>query len=142
LELAQRLRADPGTEGYGALSVLVQALADVELVRTLPPSVFWPRPKVDSALVVITPSPAKRSMIPDLTWFHTVVRQVFQLRRKTLRRVLRSLWNDQITRSEVDPLLESVGLTGLVRAEALNVEEFLALSSKLRERLEPVPKPK
>jgi 16S rRNA (adenine1518-N6/adenine1519-N6)-dimethyltransferase len=142
LELAERLRAGPGTEAYGALSVLVQALSDIELVRMLPPSVFWPRPKVDSALVVITPSPAKRSMIHDLIWFHTVVRQVFQLRRKNLRRVLHSLWHDQISRSEVDMLLESIGLTGLVRAEALNVEEFLALSSKLRERLDAVAEPK
>jgi 16S rRNA (adenine1518-N6/adenine1519-N6)-dimethyltransferase len=140
-ELAERIRAEPGTEAYGALSVLVQALADVELVRTLPPSVFWPRPKVDSALVAITPNPAKRAAIVDLAWFHSVIRRLFLLRRKNLRRVLHSLWRDQITRPEVDALLESIGLTGLVRAEALNVEELLALSSKLRERLKAGPEP-
>jgi 16S rRNA (adenine1518-N6/adenine1519-N6)-dimethyltransferase len=137
LELAERMLAAPGTEAYGALSVLVQALADCELVRTLPPSVFWPRPKVESAVIAITPDPAKRAAIADLPWFHSVVRQLFLLRRKNLRRVIHSLWRDQLERSEVDALLESIGLTGLVRAEAMNVEEFLSLSSKLRERLKP-----
>lgn len=141
LELAERMLAAPGTEAYGALSVLVQALADCELVRTLPPSVFWPRPKVESAVIAITPDPAKRAAIADLPWFHSVVRQLFLLRRKNLRRVIHSLWRDQLERSEVDALLESIGLTGLVRAEAMNVEEFLSLSSKLRERLKPAPAP-
>jgi 16S rRNA (adenine1518-N6/adenine1519-N6)-dimethyltransferase len=137
LELAERMRAEPGQEAYGALSILIQALADCTIVRTLPPSVFWPRPKVDSAIVAITPMAEKRAAIADLPWFHQVVRQVFLHRRKNLRRVLHSLWRDRLTRPEIDALLESLGLTGLIRAEAMNVEEFLALSERLRERLKP-----
>jgi len=137
LELAERMRAEPQQEAYGALSILVQALADCEVVRTLPPTVFWPRPKVDSAIVLIVPQPEKRAAIPDLPWFHQVVRQVFLHRRKNLRRVLYSLWRDRTTKPEIDALLESLGLTGLIRAEAMNVEEFLALATQLRERLEP-----
>ena len=48
---SERMRAEPAQEAYGALSILVQALADCTVVRTLPPTVFWPRPKVDSAVV-------------------------------------------------------------------------------------------
>ena len=70
LELAERMRAEPGTDAYGSLSVIVQALADCSIVRVLPPSVFWPRPKVDSAVIAITPDPAKRAAIGDLAWFH------------------------------------------------------------------------
>jgi 16S rRNA (adenine1518-N6/adenine1519-N6)-dimethyltransferase len=139
LELAERMRAEPEQEAYGALSILVQALADCTIVRTLPPSVFWPRPKVDSAIVAITPLPEKRAAIADVPWFHQVVRQVFLHRRKNLRRVLYSLWRDRLTKAEVDALLESLGLTGLIRAEAMDVEEFLALSERLRERLKPGP---
>jgi 16S rRNA (adenine1518-N6/adenine1519-N6)-dimethyltransferase len=135
LELAERMRAEPGQEAYGALSILIQALADCTIVRTLPPSVFWPRPKVDSAIVAITPMAEKRAVIADLPWFHQVVRQVFLHRRKNLRGVLHSLWRDRLTKPEIDALLESLGLTGLIRAEAMNVEEFLALSERLRERL-------
>jgi 16S rRNA (adenine1518-N6/adenine1519-N6)-dimethyltransferase len=139
LELAERMRAEPQQEAYGALSVLVQALADCTVVRTLPPTVFWPRPKVDSAVVLIVPRPEKRAAIADLPWFHHVVRQVFLHRRKNLRGVLHSLWRDHMTKPEIDELLESLGLTGLIRAEAMNVEEFLALALKLRERLNPDP---
>ncbi len=134
LELGERMRAAPSTDAYGALSVLVQAVADVELIRVLPPSVFWPRPKVDSAVISITPDPARIARVDDLAWFHSVVRRVFLHRRKNLRRVLHSLWRSEIERPEVDALLESIGLTGLVRAEAMNVDEFLSLSSALRER--------
>ena len=143
LELAERMCAEPGQEAYGALSILVQSLADCEIVRTLPPTVFWPRPAVESAIVSITPRPEKRAAIADLPWFHQVVRKVFLHRRKNLRRVLHSLWRDRLTRVEVDALLESLGMTGLIRAEAMNVEEFTTLAERLRERLalasEPTP---
>jgi 16S rRNA (adenine1518-N6/adenine1519-N6)-dimethyltransferase len=137
LELAERMLAAPATSEYGALSVLVQALAEVELVRTLPPSVFWPRPKVDSAVVKLTPDPAKRAEVGDVAWFHSVVRQIFLHRRKNLRGVLHSLWRDTLSKPEADALLDSIGLTGTVRAEAMNVEEFLTLSRALAGRVRP-----
>ncbi len=57
---------------------MIRALADFELVRVLPPSVFWPRPKVDSAVIAITPSPEKRALIGDLPLVPlSVVRQLF-----------------------------------------------------------------
>ena len=62
-EIAERLTAQPGTKDYGSLAVLVQSLADVEIVRRLPPSVFWPRPQVASAFVLIRPSAAKRARV-------------------------------------------------------------------------------
>src|SRR5262249_19599118 len=52
-EIAERLMAQPGVKDYAALAVFVQSVADVELVRKLPPSVFWPRPQVASAIVCI-----------------------------------------------------------------------------------------
>jgi 16S rRNA (adenine1518-N6/adenine1519-N6)-dimethyltransferase len=139
LELAERMLAKPEQEAYGALSILVQALADCTIVRTLPPTVFWPRPKVDSAIVAITPLPEKRAAIADVPWFHQVVRQVFLHRRKNLRRVLHSAWRDELSKPDADALLESIGLTGLVRAEAMNVEEFIALADALKARLKALP---
>ncbi len=56
-------------------------------------------------------------------------------RRKNLRRVLFSLWRDRLTKEEVDTMLEGLGLTGLVRAEAMNVEELIALTAALKARL-------
>jgi 16S rRNA (adenine1518-N6/adenine1519-N6)-dimethyltransferase len=135
-ELAERMIAPPLSDAYGGLSVIVQAIADIEIVRTLPPKVFWPRPKVESAVVKITPDPAKRAAIGDLPWFHHVVRKVFIHRRKHLRGVLYSAWKDQWrSKADVDTLLESLDLGGDVRAEALNVEEFRELAAALREKL-------
>jgi 16S rRNA (adenine1518-N6/adenine1519-N6)-dimethyltransferase len=134
-ELADRMLAPPATEAYGALSVTCQALAEVTIVRVLPPSVFWPRPKVDSAVVKLVPDPARRAAVGDLDWFHSVVRRVFLHRRKSLRGVLHALDRDRLTRPEVDALLASIGLDGGVRAEMLDVEEFRALAVALKERL-------
>jgi 16S rRNA (adenine1518-N6/adenine1519-N6)-dimethyltransferase len=135
-ELADRMVAPPKTEAYGALSVLCQALADVSLVRVLPPSVFWPRPKVDSAIVMLVPDPSKREAVGDLAWFHSVVRRVFLHRRKVLRSVLSSLYRDRWTKPEIDTLLESLGLDGGIRAEAMDVDEFISLASALGGRSE------
>ena len=106
----------------------------MSIVRGLPPSVFWPRPKVDSAVVAIRPDPARRARVGDVAWFHQFVRQVFLHRRKYIRHVLAGLWRDEWTKAEVDAWLESQGLSGQLRAEALDVEEFVALAHALRER--------
>jgi 16S rRNA (adenine1518-N6/adenine1519-N6)-dimethyltransferase len=133
-ELADRLVARPSTAAYGAVSVVVQALAEVSIVRGLPPSVFWPRPKVDSAIVAIRPDAARRARVGDVAWFHQVVRQVFLHRRKFLRHVLAGLWRDEWTKADVDAWLESQGLSGQLRAEALDVDEFIGLAQALRAR--------
>jgi 16S rRNA (adenine1518-N6/adenine1519-N6)-dimethyltransferase len=140
LEVAQRMLAEPATSHYSGLSVLLHALAEVELVRTLPPTVFWPRPKVDSAIVRITPHPARRAALRDVAWFHAVVRRVFLHRRKNLRGVLFAEWRDHWRdKADVDAFLTELGLaeTGQVRAEALNVEEFAALADALQTRFAP-----
>ena len=133
-ELAERLVSEPATGAYGSLSVLIQSVGDIELIRTLSSKVFWPRPKVSSAVVKITRNLQKCSKIPDLAWFSDVVRRVFIHRRKNLRSALYNLWKDQWTKTEVDNLLGGLGLLGEVRAEAMNVEEFLVLTEALRER--------
>jgi len=132
-ELAERFCAEPASSSYGAVSVVVQALADVSIVRSLPPAVFWPRPKVDSAVVAIQPNAAKRAAVGDVAWFHDFVRRVFLHRRKYLRHGLAEIWRDRWAKAEVDVWLESQGLSGQVRAEALDIDEFLALARALRE---------
>ena len=132
-ELADRLIAVPGSSAYGALAVIVQALAECSIVRVLPPSVFWPRPKVESAVVMIRPDPQRRVGL-DVSWFHALVRKVFLHRRKNLRHVLAGIWNDRWTKSEVDHWLASLGLDGQSRAETLNTDQFRSLAEALRDR--------
>jgi 16S rRNA (adenine1518-N6/adenine1519-N6)-dimethyltransferase len=133
-ELAERLSASPATSAYGAVSIVVQALADVAIVRGLPPSVFWPRPQVDSAVVAIRPDALKRAAVGDVTWFHEFVRRVFLHRRKYIRHDLAEIWPEECSKADIDTWLESQGLSGQIRAETINVEEFVALANALRER--------
>jgi 16S rRNA (adenine1518-N6/adenine1519-N6)-dimethyltransferase len=135
-ELAERLVAEPASEAYGAVSVIVQALASVSIVRSLPPSVFWPRPKVDSAVVAIRPDPARRARVGDVAWFQELVRGVFLHRRKYLRHVLAGMWRERWTKAEVDAWLASRGLSGQLRAESLDVDEFIELARDLRSVVE------
>ncbi len=126
-EIAERLLAQPGTKDYGALAVLVQSLADVELVRRLAPSVFWPRPQVASAIVLIRPSAAKRTHVGDVLRFRHFLRDLYVHRRKNLRGALASLPTGRLEKSEVDRKLAELGLEGTIRAEDLDREQHLRL---------------
>jgi 16S rRNA (adenine1518-N6/adenine1519-N6)-dimethyltransferase len=132
-ELAERMIAAPSTSDYGSLSILMQALAEVSIVRVLPPSVFWPRPRVESAVVMIRPIPERRATL-DISWFHALVRKTFLHRRKNLRHVLAGMWSDQWTKAEVDAWLATLGFDGQIRAEALHVDQFRALADALKKR--------
>lgn len=126
-ELAARLVAEPATKDYGSLSVLVQSLADPRILRRLPPQVFWPRPKVDSALVLIRPNAAKRAAIRDLPAFHSFVRDLYLHRRKNLRGALHPLLASRFGKEDLDALLTRHGFDPGGRAEALTVAEHLRL---------------
>jgi 16S rRNA (adenine1518-N6/adenine1519-N6)-dimethyltransferase len=126
-EIAERLTAAPGTSDYGALSVLVQSLTDVELVRRLAPSVFWPRPQVASAIVLIRPNAAKRAHVGDVHRFRTFLRDLYVHRRKNLRGALASWPSGRRDKQDVDRKLAELGLEGTTRAEDLDLEQHLRL---------------
>lgn len=126
-EIAERLTARPGVKAYAALAILVQSLADVSLVRKLPPTVFWPRPQVGSAMVCIRPNAAKRAQVGDVRRFRHFLRDLYVHRRKNLRGALASLPSGRIAKDEVDRKLAELGLEGTVRAEALDIEQHLRL---------------
>src|SRR5262245_3826579 len=126
-EIAERLWARPGTKDYGALSVLMQTAADVKLVRRLPPAVFWPRPKVDSAIVLIRPNPERRRAAPALPVLRNFLRDLYAHRRKNLRGALAALPSGRRAKDEVDRLLAELGLDGTLRAETLSVEDHWRL---------------
>ena len=131
-ELADRITASPGTKDYGALAVWMQSQCRVELVRTLPPSVFWPRPKVTSAVIHVEVDEVRRRGIGDLKFFHAFERALFLHRRKFLRGVLHSAWKDQLDKPAVDALMADLGLSPESRAEELDVPTILRLCEAVR----------
>lgn len=126
-EIGERLVAAPSTKDYGALTVLVQSLADVELLRRLPPAVFWPRPKVASAIVRLWPNAAKRAHVGDVQKFRNFLRDLYVHRRKNLRGALVGMPNQDWSKEEVDRKLAELGLAGTTRAETLDLEQHLRL---------------
>jgi 16S rRNA (adenine1518-N6/adenine1519-N6)-dimethyltransferase len=134
-ELGDRIVANPGTKDYGALSVWIQAQADAEIVRVMSPKVFWPRPKVHSAIVAIRPNEEKRSRIPNLGYFHWFARAMFFHRRKFMRSVILSAFKKRLDKPTVDEVMSEMSLGADARSEQLGVEEMIQLGELLRARL-------
>lgn len=131
-ELAQRIVAEPSCKDYSALTIWMQSLCDCEILRILPPSVFWPSPKVDSAIIRVTPNPAKRSRIVDLEYYHTHLRALFFHRRKFLRSQLFTATQEDLTKPQIDEILERLKLAHNLRAEQLNVDQIIELLEAAR----------
>jgi 16S rRNA (adenine1518-N6/adenine1519-N6)-dimethyltransferase len=140
-ELADRIMAAPNSKDYGALSVWIQSMCRVELVRILPPTVFWPRPKVHSAIIKIILEPERRAAIPDLEFFHQFARSIFFHRRKFLRSVAISAFKERLSKPEVDAVLQAQGLGPEARSEQLSVDQFLELSERFRAVAGSMPEP-
>jgi 16S rRNA (adenine1518-N6/adenine1519-N6)-dimethyltransferase len=128
-EIAERLRAAVGTKDYNALSVLVQSVADVETVRKVLPSNFHPRPKVDSAIVLIKPNAEKRAKVGDVAKFRVFLRDLYVHRRKNLRQALIGWPGGRREKADVDAKLNELGIDGAQRSEALDTEQHLRLAA-------------
>ena len=134
-EVADRIVAGPNSKHYGALPVWLQSQCRVELVRTLPPSVFWPRPKVNSAIVHVELDQQRRDRIADLGFFHDFVRALFLHRRKFLRRVLASAFKNRLDKTAIEAVLAECGIRPERRAEQLDVPAILELGEAVRRAL-------
>jgi len=122
-ELAARLSATPGTRDYGAMSVCVQRRWNVRFLRKLPPSVFYPAPKVSSAVVSLTPRLPREILPLDDGAFESLVRRGFSERRKQLKNLLPEL------RDSWQELTSTVGVHAEARAENLSLAQWEKLTS-------------
>ncbi len=133
-ELADRILASPGSKDYSGLSIWMQSQCRCELVRALPPTVFWPRPKVHSAIIHLRPDPILRERIPNPSYFHQFVRAMFIHRRKFLRSNLVSAMKRHLTKDEVDAILDRMQFSHDKRAEQIGVDEMLVFCELVREQ--------
>jgi len=124
-EVADRFFAAPRTKAYGAVSVLVQLSARKTDFHRVPPTVFRPKPRVESALVAF-----ERRATAPIEDVRSVVEGAFGHRRKTAANALAQA--GVATRSEVEHALASLGRLPTVRAEELTPAEFVALAGALR----------
>jgi len=130
-EVADRLVAAPDSSDYGPASVLVQALGEVKVVRRLGPSVFWPRPRVWSAMVCIRPSAAKRRQVADLAVLRRTIDGLFGHRRKRAARSLALADPSGASPQQWAERLTAAGLNAKVRGEAYSVEGIIRLANAI-----------
>ena len=117
-EVAQRLTAKVGTKAYGRLTVVVGAYLNVDYRFTIPPNVFIPKPKVDSAFICLTKK--KQPLIEDDNYikFNKIVAAAFNQRRKMLRNSMKSWEFSKLIKEKIDFSR---------RPESLSIEEFSLL---------------
>lgn len=126
-EVGERLVSAPGSKQYGSASVLVGYFADGMILARVPPTVFWPRPKVESVIVhLVRRPPSVEVSFPRL---NTVVRAAFGQRRKTIRNSLASGLG--LSTSRVEQALGSANIDASSRAENLTLEEFARIAEEL-----------
>lgn len=117
-EVAERMVAPHGNKRYGALSIGVQSAASVRIIRTVPPSAFWPRPKVTSAILEMVP--ARRLELFDRSFLKRVLASAFSSRRKTMKNALRTFPN-------AGEAMRLCGISHQNRPEQISVDGWLSL---------------
>lgn len=120
-EVVDRICAKSGNKQYGRLSIMLQYYCDVESLFVVKPGAFIPSPKVDSAIVKLTPLAQPRYELSDHTCLETIVREAFSQRRKTIRNALRKYLDESI--------IKTVGIAPESRAENLQVSDFVTLAN-------------
>ena len=126
LEMAERLAASANSKDYGALTVRTQALYDVHLVRRIHPTVFYPPPAIESALVTLSPT---ASFAPPADWqsFNDFVRHAFTQRRKMLPKILRGVY----PADRIAAAFAELGFSLESRPDTLTVAQYLALHAHI-----------
>lgn len=128
-EVADRIKAQPGTKAYGALSAAVQYYCTVTTVAAVPKEVFYPVPKVDSAVLRLDIRKEKPVALVDEKLFFRCIKAGFGQRRKTLSNSLSQLGD--FTKEEIRGCLVETGIDEKRRAETLSLDEFAAIANNL-----------
>ena len=127
-EVARRICAKPGTSDYSAFTIFVQYHAKTEILFDVPADCFVPKPKVDSAVLQLTPLAEPAVETQDEKLFFALVRAAFNMRRKTLVYALGPVLGDSMSKEEITKLVESIGLDARIRGERLSLADFARLA--------------
>lgn len=121
-EVVERMVAKPGSKAYGRLSVMTQYACDAQMLFIVPPTAFVPAPKVDSAIVRLTPRQTPL-LLTDFSLFSTIVSEAFNQRRKTIR----NSWKKRLNAEDY----QSLELDSQLRPENLSLDNFVAVANYL-----------
>lgn len=127
-EVAERMRAEPGTKDYGALSLAVQYYAQPVIAANVPPNCFIPRPKVGSSVICLNCHKEPAVKVKDERLLFDIIRASFNQRRKTLVNGLNNDLNIAVSKEQIQNSIEMLGVPLNIRGEMLTLEQFARLS--------------
>lgn len=134
-EVAKRICAAPGSSDYSAFSIYVQYHADARILFDVPAGCFVPQPKVDSAVIRLTPRETPAVAVRDEKLFFAIVRAAFNQRRKTLVNAIQPAFGGRLDKADILSLIASCGLDERVRGERLSLAEYGKLADAADELL-------
>lgn len=124
-EVAERINSKPNCKEYGALSLLVQYFCDTSIIRTVAPSCFMPRPKVESIVIKLDRLEKPRVDVKDEKLFFDIIRSAFNMRRKTLWNATKNIG---LSKEQMEKAYSDAGIDPKRRGETLSINEFGALA--------------
>ncbi len=130
-EVADRMQSGPGTKDYGALSLAVQYYSLPEIVATVPPNCFMPRPNVSSEVIRLTCHKEHPVSVKNEKNMFAIIRATFNQRRKTLQNSIANAQTLSYSKEDVCEALNKMQLDERIRGEALTLEQFALLSDLL-----------
>ncbi len=128
-EVSDRMTALPGSSNYGALSIFLAATGDVKMIRILKPTVFWPAPKVDSAMVSFVSDRTKLRRIENMKLFIETVNLFMGHRRKMLKTSSKLADGKQLKNEKWTEIFEKCSIDPQKRPEHLRVEDYIAIAN-------------
>lgn len=134
-EVAERIVAKPGCKDYGVLSIAVQCFSKPEILFTIPPDCFIPRPRVDSSVLRINVYKDSQMNIKNRNLFFKVVRSAFSQRRKTLVNALFHSEYFKFTKFQIKKILEELDLEEKIRGEKLSIMQFSELTNAILRKI-------
>ena len=128
-EMADRLCSDYNSKNWAPVSIFIQCFFEIKKLITIPPSAFYPPPKIYSTTVSFTPTPTERYKIKNWPLFEKIVRLAFKQRRKYLTNNLSEFPN--LDKDQLENILSNLGLNNKIRAEQLTVDDYIRLSKEI-----------
>lgn len=132
-EVAQRLNSKVGTKDYGSITLAVQYRADTKIAMIVPNTVFMPKPRVDSAVIVLDVLDKPRIEVLDEKLLFSIIRGSFEQRRKTILNSISS--KIDCSKSVLKDVLNTVNISPEIRGEQLSIEDFAKISDEMSKTL-------
>jgi len=133
-EVADRMRALPGSKDYGALTLSVNYYADTSIIANVPANCFMPRPKVDSTVIRLDKLEEPKVEVKDRKLMFELIRASFNQRRKTFVNGIKNAGNLDFKKEEIEDALLKCGLAETIRGEKMSIEDFAKIADLLTEK--------